>query len=439
MALPQKVFISYRREGGAELARLIRDALRERGHHVFMDIEDLKCGPFNTALFSEIETCAGVVVILTPGSLDRCADSNDWLRLEIGHALKHGRDIIPIMHKRFAWPILPLPDDIAELRHHQGIESSHEYFSASMDRLSSLLGREIGVRRHGKKKSHNMIYLFAIMLVALAGGYFGLTKRGLFSRTLPGVAPSEIISNTAGHSQNIFDARVSITTERAITLAEFMGILSVGVPSDLQYFIADGANYRVQANFDDIPLRQVLDSVLIPKGLIWTADVDNILTIRMAPATKVFKLDQERTSALTALAQSGELKRIVWGQAEPPFKECAISLDPLRRQLTLIGTEGHIEKMEDYLDAMDPIQARNFSLLPYVDRAAMSTEKSQIAGFQIVEHIKTLLYSEKGMQNAAMNGRNLSFDEEHLQLTVVDTPDNLQRISEYLISLPKFQ
>jgi hypothetical protein len=69
------VFISYRRDGGAELARLVSEILPRRGYRVFMDVESLRSGPFNTALLSEIESASEVVVILTPGSLDRCRNA----------------------------------------------------------------------------------------------------------------------------------------------------------------------------------------------------------------------------------------------------------------------------------------------------------------------------------------------------------------------------
>ena len=44
------VFISYRREGGAETARLLRYELLARGWDVFLDVEDLKGGTFDERL-----------------------------------------------------------------------------------------------------------------------------------------------------------------------------------------------------------------------------------------------------------------------------------------------------------------------------------------------------------------------------------------------------
>ncbi len=136
-----RVFISYRRDGGADLARLVQANLERRGYDVFMDVESLRSGPFNTALFAEIESATDVVVILTPGSLDRCRNEGDWVRLEIAHAIRHKRNIIPVMARGFEWPSTsaPLPDDMAALPTYNGVSPSHEYFSASIDRLTKLL------------------------------------------------------------------------------------------------------------------------------------------------------------------------------------------------------------------------------------------------------------------------------------------------------------
>lgn len=134
-----RVFICYRREGGAEMARLVRDSLRERGLAVFMDVEDLKSGQFNEALLREIEAATDVVAILTPGSLDRCLLVGDWLRWEIGHAISCEKNIVPILTKGFSWPTQPLPEDLQRLPYYQAVEPSHNFFDASMDKLVTLL------------------------------------------------------------------------------------------------------------------------------------------------------------------------------------------------------------------------------------------------------------------------------------------------------------
>lgn len=79
------VFISYRRDGGAETAKLLRDSLTERGYSVFLDVESLRSGPFNTELYRVIEEANDFLLVLPPGALRRCAEEQDWVRKEIGY------------------------------------------------------------------------------------------------------------------------------------------------------------------------------------------------------------------------------------------------------------------------------------------------------------------------------------------------------------------
>ena len=95
------IFISYRRDGGESTAKTLRDRLASLKYRVFFDVESLRSGDFNTALFSVIEECRDFLLILSPGALDRCKNDNDWVRMEIEHALKHNLNIIPVMLRGF--------------------------------------------------------------------------------------------------------------------------------------------------------------------------------------------------------------------------------------------------------------------------------------------------------------------------------------------------
>lgn len=134
----RRVFVSYRRETGAQSARLVYDALEKRGYSPFMDVEDLKSGLFNTALYQQIDDSTHMVVVLTANSLDRCTSEDDWLRLEVAYAIQKGKNIVPVMIRGFKWPDV-LPDDLRPLPKYQGISPSHELWKESMDRLCILL------------------------------------------------------------------------------------------------------------------------------------------------------------------------------------------------------------------------------------------------------------------------------------------------------------
>src|SRR5690606_32280289 len=48
-------------------------------------------------------------------------------------------------------------------------------------------------------------------------------------------------------------------------------------------------------------------------------------------------------------------------------------------------------------------------------------------------------YSQSGISAAAAEGRRLWYDEATLQLTITDTPDRLQQVSDFIQNLPQIQ
>lgn len=135
------VFISYRRAGGAEIARLVRRELEGRGWRVFLDVDDLGAGTFDDRLLTEITAADAVVVILSPGALDR-SDADDWLKREVAHALRSNKRVVPLLLPGFTFP----PDDRLHPDFHalgrlNGVEYNHRYFQAAMDKLVEFLPR----------------------------------------------------------------------------------------------------------------------------------------------------------------------------------------------------------------------------------------------------------------------------------------------------------
>ena len=53
--MKKQIFISYRRDGGDVMAKMLNDRLAEMGYDVFYDIESLKAGAFDVKLYEEIE------------------------------------------------------------------------------------------------------------------------------------------------------------------------------------------------------------------------------------------------------------------------------------------------------------------------------------------------------------------------------------------------
>lgn len=140
------VFISYRRDGGYALARLIYEFLGKENISAFLDLEELRAGPFNEKLYSAIEDCENFLIVLPQHALDRCMNEDDWVRLEIEHALTKKKNIIPLLVNGFEFPA-DLPPTISALRYFNGVQISREYFDASMRKIVGMLKN---VKRDGK-------------------------------------------------------------------------------------------------------------------------------------------------------------------------------------------------------------------------------------------------------------------------------------------------
>jgi hypothetical protein len=136
------VFIAYRFVG-LDAARGVGRAFESEGFAVHHDLEPLTHGRFDEGVLERIEGLAAFVLILSPNCLDRCSHSQDWIRREVAHALRSQRSVAVITLPGFAWPRLPLPSDIEELRHQPRIE----YTTNSLDlrrRIAKFFGRPGG-------------------------------------------------------------------------------------------------------------------------------------------------------------------------------------------------------------------------------------------------------------------------------------------------------
>lgn len=134
------IFISYRRAGGYETAKHLYDLLSRDGYSVSFDIDTLRNGDFDVELLKRVEECTDFVLILNKGAFDRTIDPNfdpqkDWLRQELAHALKLGKNIIPIMLNGFTEFPDNLPADVARVQKKNGPKYDQYYFDGFYQKL----------------------------------------------------------------------------------------------------------------------------------------------------------------------------------------------------------------------------------------------------------------------------------------------------------------
>ncbi|XP_063704161.1 NAD(+) hydrolase sarm1 isoform X3 [Culicoides brevitarsis] len=143
------VFVSYRRSNGSQLASLLKVHLQLRGFSVFIDVERLEAGKFDSNLLQSIKQAKHFLLVLTPSALERCLDDyecKDWVHREIVAALNSSCNIVPIIDN-FTWPEAEqLPDDMRSICNFNGIRWIHDYQDACVDKLERFLRGEMSSR-----------------------------------------------------------------------------------------------------------------------------------------------------------------------------------------------------------------------------------------------------------------------------------------------------
>ncbi|MDR0518103.1 MAG: toll/interleukin-1 receptor domain-containing protein [Fibromonadaceae bacterium] len=170
-----EVFVSYRRKGGYDTAKLIYDRLRMDGYSVSFDIDTLVNGNFDAELEQRVNDCKDFLLVLSPGIFDRFSEAdpnydpeNDWVRREIICAIKANKNIVPLALEGFVFP-KTLPDEVKEIAKKNTIDIYPKYFEAAYAKMKSfLISKPHWLVRHKKK----IIIGVSIVLVAIASLFY---------------------------------------------------------------------------------------------------------------------------------------------------------------------------------------------------------------------------------------------------------------------------
>ncbi|MDR1811247.1 MAG: toll/interleukin-1 receptor domain-containing protein [Candidatus Fibromonas sp.] len=162
------IFISYRRKGGFDTAKLIYDRLRMDGYSVSFDIATLENGNFDNELEKRVKKCKDFIIILNPGIFDCFSEEgydakDDWVRREISFAIKANKNIIPLLLDDFAYP-RRLPSDIKDLSRKNGIDINPKLFETSYEKLKENF---LHSKAHWKIRHKKHIRYFIATLVSV--------------------------------------------------------------------------------------------------------------------------------------------------------------------------------------------------------------------------------------------------------------------------------
>ncbi|MCL2281806.1 MAG: toll/interleukin-1 receptor domain-containing protein [Fibromonadales bacterium] len=175
-----EIFISYRRKGGYDTAKLLYDRLRMDGYSVSFDIDTLVNGNFDVELENRVKECKDFLLVLSPGIFDRFFDTNpeydpenDWVRREIACALAENKNIVPLVLEGFTFP-KTLPDNVKGITRKNALDLNQKYFEAAYEKMKSFL---ISKPRWAVRHKSKIIVLLSI--IALAGVAYFYSQKSL--------------------------------------------------------------------------------------------------------------------------------------------------------------------------------------------------------------------------------------------------------------------
>jgi len=121
----------------------------EKAYHkkIFLDVKELQVGRFDEMLLKRIEQTPNFILILSKDSLDHCNVKTDWLKREIVHAIKTGRNIIPVMTEQFKFPSedawKEMPEEMQLLPSLNMIRYLHDYQDTAIGKIVSYMRTEV--------------------------------------------------------------------------------------------------------------------------------------------------------------------------------------------------------------------------------------------------------------------------------------------------------
>ena len=150
------IFISYRREDTqGEAGRLFDELAMAFGErNVFMDVDAIQPGrDFRKAIEESVQQCSVLLCMIGQewatcsgaAGVSRLADTNDFVRVEIAHALRRDIPVIPVLVRGAQMPQAEqLPEDLRELVFRNAVEVGHARWKSDAQVLIRALRALVG-------------------------------------------------------------------------------------------------------------------------------------------------------------------------------------------------------------------------------------------------------------------------------------------------------
>src|SRR5208282_6041829 len=154
-----QIFISYRREDASYPAGRLYDNLHSRfpENEIFMDVDSIKPGiDFVETIEERVSSCDVLVAVIGKRWLSaadeegrrRLDNPEDFVRVEVGTALKRGVRVIPVLVEGALMPpASQLPEGLKPLARRNALNVSHDRFRADSERLIDSVGEVLEAAR----------------------------------------------------------------------------------------------------------------------------------------------------------------------------------------------------------------------------------------------------------------------------------------------------
>ena len=170
MANKYDIFISYRRDGGAQYARILQLELEKRGYKVFLDYEELTDGVFGDNIKEAIHEATVFMMVLSAHYLDRCKNEGDWVREEIMLAIGQQKHFTPINpDNSFDGIPADIPEEIKQVvgTHQHSEVNFGQLLGPSIDRMvKNRVSKHVKKQSKGKGKWITTIAVVFCLVVA---------------------------------------------------------------------------------------------------------------------------------------------------------------------------------------------------------------------------------------------------------------------------------
>ena len=237
-AVPDRIFISYRREDAAYPASWLHERLAERfgQEQVFQDIDSIQLGDdFVEVITRAVGSCDVLLVLIGKRWLSsrdkhgrRLDDPEDFVRLEIEAALARDVRIIPILVGGARMPTAgELPPSLGMLARRQALELHASQFGADISRLIKVLDGAL-TEIHAQKAVEAATVVLPVHTGPAAGDDPGSGTGGAsHPAAAPGRPPAESRGGAAAGQRKSLSRRVWVPGAAVAALALTLALVYV--------------------------------------------------------------------------------------------------------------------------------------------------------------------------------------------------------------------